>query len=58
MKPSSAVSPPHICTPNCFRIYRDGKWLPTRECKRKLQQDDIRHNREQRAKKRIYGGGA
>lgn len=53
MKPKAYVKPPHVCTPDCFWIYRDGVWLQTRECREKLRQDDIDHNRYQKKRRKL-----
>lgn len=46
----------HICTPNCFRVYRDGKWLKTRVCKNVIAAESVAEHRRLKARRELWAG--
>lgn len=46
----------HICTPNCFRVFRDGKWLKTKVCNKVIAAESAAEHRRRKARHRAWLG--
>ena len=56
MKLTTYVTPKHICTPNCFRVFRNNEWCKTRECNRKIASESIADHRRIKATRELWLG--